>query len=118
MKKLILASFILLWVQLSLAESYDSLLDSITEPMPPLFSKAVIRSIDLVNRKIIIGGYEYYVGPSYGEAPLEVSLYGTSAGAFELLSVDMKVEVEYIDFGHARVAFEIKQLSPGEEVEH
>ena len=66
----------------------------------------------------MIGGYEYHVANAYGEFPLEVSLYGTSAGSFELLREGMKVEVEYIDVDVARAAFSISEIDPGLEIEH
>ena len=47
----------------------------------------------------------------------DISLYGTSAGSLELLSVGMKVEMEYFELGHARLAMAIKELDPNLEVE-
>lgn len=118
MKKYLLLVFLILGAQASLAGTYDELLDSITEPMTMLDSDGIIRSIDHSARMIVIGGHEYHVGPSYSENPLEVELYGTSAGSFELLSVGMKVAVGYFDFGHTRVALEITQLSAEADIEH
>ena len=112
----------LFWFSVALADdySYQELLDSIDldSPMWARETQGVIREIDLGKRSIIIGGYSYLVGPSYVEKPLQVSLHGTEAGAFELLEVGMKVEVLYIDFGYSRVAFLIEELSRDALVEH
>ena len=40
-----------------------------------------------------------------------VVLAGTTAGSFELLRNGMRVEVVYVDFGDARIAFEITELT-------
>ena len=100
--------------------TYQYLLDEIEEdaPMRVRTSEGVIREIDLVDRTITVGGYLYYVGPSYGENSLTVNLYGTTAGSFELLKTDMNVQVIYADFGFARAAFELNELDPDLEVEH
>lgn len=98
--------------------TFEELGDSLKEPITPRSDEGVVRSIDMVTRTIVIGGYEYLVGPATIDTPVKVSLYGTTAGAFEMLTAGMKVEVQYVDFGHARVAFEIKQLAPDADVEH
>ena len=118
MKKYLLLVFILSSAQVTFAETYDELLDGITEQMAMRESDGVIRSIDHAARMMVIGGHEYHVGPSYAENPLEVELYGTSAGSFELLSTGMKVTVGYFDFGHTRVALEIRELSAGADIEN
>ena len=100
------------------AATFEELGDSMSEPIPPRIDEGVVHSVDMVNRSIVIGGYEYLVGPPTIDPPVQVSLYGTTAGSFELLMSGMKVEVEYIDFGNARVAFRIQQLAPDAEIEH
>ncbi len=100
------------------AVTFEELGDSMDEAVPSRVDEGIIRSIDLAARSIVVGGYDYLVGPSTLDQPVKVDLYGTSAGAFELLSTGMVVEVEYIDFGNARVAFRISELGPGVEVEH
>jgi len=99
-----------------LAETFDELMDSIEAPLPSRFENGVIVEMDFVNRVIQVSGYDYHVSPAFGENITEISLYGTSVGAFELLSVGMKVEVEYLDLGQARVAMVIKQLADNTEV--
>jgi hypothetical protein len=100
------------------AETFDELLDSMDEPVSSRVEDGVIVEMDLANRKIQISGYDYNVSPAFGENVTEISLYGTSFGAFELLSVGMKVEVEYLDLGRARIAMMIKELNPNLEVEN
>ena len=117
MKKLLAIIFMLTSITAS-AVTFEELGDSMTEPVPPRIDQGVVHEISFSERTITIGGYEYLVGPATISPPVKVTLYGTTAGSFELLSVGMKVEVEYIDFGHARVAFRIAQLAPGAEVEH
>ena len=118
MKKYFLLVFLLTCAQVTFAETYDELLDSISDPMTMLETDGLIRSIDYSARMMVIGGHEYHVGPSFAENPLDVALYGTSAGSFELLSVGMKVEVGYFDFGHTRVALEVRELSAAADIEH
>ena len=117
MKKLLAMLMMLASISAS-AVTFEELGDSMTEPVPPRLDEGVIQEIDLDERSIIISGYEYLVGPSTINPPLKVTLYGVTYGAFELLKPGMKVEVEYIDFGNARVAFRIGQLAPDAQVEH
>ncbi|MFP6805567.1 MAG: hypothetical protein VCA12_20860 [Pseudomonadales bacterium] len=99
------------------AETFDELLDSIDTPLVSRFENGVIYEMNLVTRVIQISGYDYHVSPAFGEDVTEISLLGTSAGALELLSVGMKVEVEYLDLERARVAIVIKALDQNLEVE-
>jgi len=121
MRKLLTIGFLLL-MSGAIAQNYtyEELLDEIDEdaPMRVRNDQGVVHEIDLAQRSIIIGGYSYLVGPAYGEAPVEVSLYGTEAGSFELLKEGMKVEVIYADFGLARAAFVINELAKDADVEH
>ncbi len=117
MKKL-LSVILMLASMAASAVTFEELGDSMSEQIPPRSDQGVVTDISFTERKITIGGYEYLVGPATISPPVQVSLYGTSAGSFELLSEGMKVEVEYIDFGNARVAFRIGQLAPGTDVEH
>lgn len=100
------------------AETFDELLDSMDEPISSRFESGVISNIDLVNRTIQISGYEYHVSPAFGENVTEISLYGTTFGALELLTAGMKVEVEYLDLERARIAIVIQELDPNLEVEY
>ena len=106
---------ILLWISVTVAETstYQQLLGSMDAEARTRLRAAqgIVREVDLVQRSIIIGGYSYLVGPSYVENPLQVSLHGTDAGAFELLRIGMMVEVSYFDFGYARIAFVIDELA-------
>ena len=99
------------------AETFDELLDSIDTALVSRFENGVIYEMNLVTRMIQISGYDYHVSPAYGEDLTEISLYGTSAGSFELLTVGMKVEVEYLELERARVAVVIKELDPNLDVE-
>ena len=114
MKKLLPIS-ILLFIPMAFSEiqSYQELVEMVDKDDRTRLTQAqgIVREIDLAKRAVIIGGYSYLVGPSYVENPLQVSLYGTGAGAFELLRIGMVVEVSYLDFGYARIAFVIRELS-------
>ena len=114
MKKLLPIS-ILLSISIAFAEiqSYQELIETVDKDDRTrlIQAKGIVREIDLSKRALIIGGYSYLVGPPYVENPLKVSLYGTDAGAFELLRIGMVVEVYYFDFGYARIAFVIRELS-------
>ena len=116
--KQLLVVLVLIFPVSVFAETFDELLDSIERPLSSRFENGVIREMDLVNRVIQISGYDYNVSPAFGENVTEISLYGTSYGAFELLSVGMKVEVEYLDLQRARVAMTIKEIDPNLEVEN
>ena len=100
--------------------AYNSLLNSIN-PDKPLWTRTtqgIVRDIDLAERAAIIGGYSYFVGPAIAETPIRVVLAGTTAGSFELLRNGMRVEVVYVDFGDARIAFEITELTSQQFREH
>ena len=103
------------WVSIAVAEmpTYQELLDRMDADARTRLreGQGIVHEVDLVQRSIIIGGYSYLVGPSYVENPLQVSLHGTDAGAFELLRIGMMVEVSYFDFGYARIAFVIDELA-------
>ena len=103
------------WVSIAVAEmpTYQELLDRMDADARTRLreGQGIVHEVDLVQRSIIIGGYSYLVGPSYVENPLQVSLHGTGAGAFELLRIGMMVEVSYFDFGYARIAFVINELA-------
>lgn len=97
------------------AETFNELLDSEDTPGYTMTDRGVVAERDIAERTIIVGGYRYKVGTSF-ETP--VTLFGTSAGAYELLDTGMKVEVEYFDLqDKGRVAIRINELHPGEEVE-
>jgi hypothetical protein len=100
------------------AETFNELLNSMGEPVSTRFEDGVIVEIDLVNRIIQISGYDYHVSPPFGENVTEISLYGTSFGSFELLSVGMKVQVGYLELGRARVAMMINEIDPNLEVDY
>ena len=81
-------------------------------------TQGVVRDIGLAERTTVIGGYSYLVGPAIAETPVRVVLAGTTAGSFELLRNGMRVEVVYVDFGDARIAFEITELTSQQFREH
>lgn len=114
----LLAGMLMLFALTVSAVTFEELGDSMTEQIPSRMEQGVVHEIDFVGRTITVGGYEYMVGPATISPAVSVSLYGTSAGSFQLLAPGMKVEVDYIDFGIARVAFRIAQLAPDTEVEH
>lgn len=98
---------------------YEDILDHVGENEVLRKERGVIRKIDFQKRTIEISGFLYHVPPIVFEYPLEVSLYGTTAGSFELLQVGMKVEIEFIDVrGLARAAFTVVELADSVEVEH
>ena len=99
---------------------YNNLLNSI-DPDKPMWTRTTqgfVRDIDLAERTTVIGGYSYFVGPATAETPIRVVLAGTTAGSFELLRNGMRVEVVYVDFGDARIAFEITELTRQQFREH
>ncbi len=99
---------------------YNNLLNSI-DPDKPMWTRTTqgfVRDIDLAERTTVIGGYSYLVGPAIAETPVRVVLAGTTAGSFELLRNGMRVEVVYVDFGDARIAFEITELTSQQFQEH
>jgi hypothetical protein len=114
----LLAGTLMLIALTASAVTFEELGDSMNGSIPPRMEQGVVHQIDFADRTITVGGYEYMVGPATISPAVSVSLYGTSAGSFQLLSAGMKVEIEYIDFGNARVAFRIAQLAPDAEVEH
>lgn len=107
----------LVFTPLALAESYEELMAMNVDPGPPITEPGVIREINLADRSMIISGYLYVVAPPFQEDSLVVELLGTSAGAFELLQEDMKVEVTYHEYQFGRVALSIKQVDDDVEVE-
>lgn len=98
--------------------TFEELGDSDLDPGAVRFDEGIVRSVDFVGRKIVVGGYTYLVGPPTINPAVQVTLYGSSAGAFELLTAGMKVEVQYFDFGVARVAIRIVELAPDADIEH
>ena len=99
---------------------YNNLLNSI-DPDKPMWTRTTqgfVRDIDLAERTTVIGRYSYLVGPAIAETPVRVVLAGTTAGSFELLRNGMRVEVVYVDFGDARIAFEITELTSQQFQEH
>ena len=99
---------------------YNNLLNSI-DPDKPMWTRTTqgfVRDIDLAERTTVIGGSSYLVGPAIVETPVRVVLAGTTAGSFELLRNGMRVEVVYVDFGDARIAFEITELTSQQFQEH
>ena len=117
MKKYLL--LVLLWVCAPLvhAQTYDELMAMDIDSGPVRTEPGVIREIDLSNRVLIISGYEYHIAPAWVPDGLEVQLLGTTAGAFELLSVDMRIEVTYLELDIARIALLIKEVDMDVEVE-
>jgi hypothetical protein len=100
-----------------LAETFDEMLQGLDGQAFKRFDNGVIVDLNYVTRTIQVSGYDYQVGPAFGKNMTDISLYGTSAGSLELLSVGMKVEMEYFELGHARLAMAIKELDPNLEVE-
>lgn len=97
------------------AETFNELLNSEDTPGYTLTDQGVVAEKDIASRTIIVNGYSYVVGSSF-ETP--VTLFGTSAGAYELLDTGMKVEVEYFDLqDKGRLAVRINELHPNEAVE-
>ncbi len=116
--RLLVATTLLLTSFFAMAVTFEELGDRTGNLPPNRIDEGIVRSIDLAGRKIVVGGMEYLVGPATIDTPVEVNLYGTSAGAFVMLRAGMMVEVEYIDFGDARVALRISELAYDETLEH
>ncbi len=91
---------------------YDELMGSGQSTRRARITEGTIHSIDLGNRKAVIGGYTYYFGPPDMTNPTQVKLYGTDFGAIELLQKGMKVKVTYGDTGRIRVALQVEELAP------
>ncbi|MBT6585112.1 MAG: hypothetical protein HON77_12470, partial [Gammaproteobacteria bacterium] len=100
-----------------IAETFDEMLQGVDGQAHRRFENGVIVELNYVTRTIQVSGYDYQISPAFGENTTDISLYGTSAGSLELLSVGMKVEMEYFELGHARLAMAIKELDPNLEVE-
>lgn len=95
--------------------SFDTIMDSMEDSVPEQTTEGQIRSIDLVNRTGVIGGYIYYFGPSTDAYPLQVKMLGKDFGSLEMLKVDMHVEVVYIQVGQHRVGNLLTQIVESEE---
>ena len=80
-------------------------------------TQGVIESVDVAERSAIIGGYIYDFGPPDMRIPVEVKMYNSNYGAFELLQPGMKVEIVYGDVGDMRLAVRVKQLSNNAVIE-
>ena len=74
-------------------------------------TRGVIHSVDLAERTAIISGYKYDFGSPNEQMFVEVKMYNSAYGAFELLQPGMKVEIVYNDNGTERMAIEVQQLS-------
>ena len=116
MKKLLML-LVLMMPLFALAETFDEMLQGLDGQAFKRLENGVIVELNYVTRTIQVSGYDYQVSPAFGENVTDISLYGTSAGSLELLSVGMKVEMEYFELGHARLAMAIKELDPNLEVE-
>lgn len=108
---------IALMSQMALAADTDEQMEFITdenvlaEAVRARTTQGVIESVDLVERSAIISGYLYDFGPPDMRIPVEVKMYNSNYGAFELLQPGMKVEIVYGDVGDTRLAVRVKQLS-------
>lgn len=85
--------------------------DVLNETVSARTTQGVIESVDLAERSAIIGGYTYDFGPANMPVPVEVKMYNSEHGAFELLRSGMKVEIVYGDFGDVRLTVRVQQLS-------
>jgi hypothetical protein len=74
-------------------------------------TSGIIREIGLEAREAIISGYRYYFGHVQYNNAAEIKLYQSEGGAFELLTVGMKVEIVYAEYGHLRYVLSLQQLS-------
>ncbi len=92
------------------------LVGKLDKPLRGITEQGIIREVDLDKRQLVISGYLYDMGPP--GLPIKVKLLNSNAGAYELLTVGMKVEVIYGDLGEARIIAQITQLPAGTEVDH
>ena len=75
-------------------------------------ARGVIQAIDLAKRTAHISGYTYDFGDT-----VEVKMYGSDFGSFEMLQPGMKVEVVYGDPGDIRIAVRLQQLTGSAEID-
>ena len=90
--KNLLMLLVLMMPLVVLAETFDEMLQGVDGQAHRRFENGVIVELNYVTRTIQVSGYDYQVSPAFGENTTDISLYGTSAGSLELLSVGMKVE--------------------------
>ena len=74
-------------------------------------TQGVIESVDLATRSVLISGFTYDFGSAATGDPVEVKMYNSDGGAFELLQPGMKVEIAYSQFDDGRLAVRVQQLS-------
>lgn len=92
------------------AQMVDEVLKGVEAPEHSHTEMGIITAKDNSTRTVVVNGTRYMVGNN-NQTP--VTLYGTSAGAYELLDIGMAVEVEYYDFGDkGRAAIRITGLNP------
>lgn len=99
----------------AVAQTFNDLLNGENTPGYTMTDQGVVTDRDIASRTIVVGGFMYLVGNGF---ETEVTLLNTSAGAYELLTEGMKVEVEYFDLeDDGRLAIRINQIDDNEEVE-
>ncbi len=96
------------------AETFFELLNGEDTPDHTRVEQGVLAQQDYSSRTMIVSGYKYMVGTNF-QTP--VTLFGTSAGSFELLKSGMKLEIEYFDLGEYRLAIRIEEIDFATEVE-
>lgn len=112
MRKLIFLTIIFIGIP-GFADSFRSLPVSGNASEPVRTDRGIIQGKDMAARKILMSGYSYLV-----DDRTPVTLFGTSAGAYELLDKGMKVEIDYIDLGdRGRLAVRIAEIHAAEQVE-
>ena len=80
-------------------------------------TQGIVESVDLQARSAVISGYTYDFGTPDMPVPIEVKMYNSDYGAFELLEGGMKVEVVYGDTGDLRLVVRLQQLSNNATIE-
>lgn len=96
----------------------EELLEGLTPPLKARIDIGEITEIDYIKRKAIISGYVYYFPPDWWQTPPKFKLLGSDAGALQLMTVGMKVEVTYGDTPDGRIGLIVEQLPDSTEVAH
>lgn len=99
--------------QMTVAEEMEFITDEdvLNQTVRARTTQGVVESVDLAERSALISGYTYDFGPANMPIPVEVKMYNSDYGAFELLRSGMKVEIVYGDVGDVRLAVRVQQLS-------
>jgi len=99
--------------QLAIAQEMEFITDEdiLKNAVAARTTRGIVESVNLEARSAVISGYAYDFGTPDMPVPVEVKMYNSDYGAFELLERGMKVEVVYGDTGDLRLVVRLQQLS-------